>query len=110
MAREKRKRRRELPNIVQALLAVILVPLVLPPFLAVLLFVLLVLNLGRAVRARNISGIVVMGDVHGDVSQDQADKPPEPPKPPFWKEFLTLTNVVLGIAVAVMVIAGFVLG
>ena len=34
----------------------------------------------RTIKARNISGIVIMGDVQGDVTQHQAQKPPEPPK------------------------------
>lgn len=38
-------------------------------------------NVFGTVRARNISGIVVMADVRGDVTQRQAQEPPEPPRP-----------------------------
>ena len=71
------------------------------------LFVLVVLavKVGRTVKARDISGIVVMGDFHGDVTQHREPKPEPPPKPPLWKEILTLINVLLGITGSVMVIA-----
>jgi hypothetical protein len=61
------------------------------------------LNARRIVKARNISGVVVMGDVHGDITQTQTPQP-IPPAQPLWKDLLTLTNAVLGIAASAMVI------
>ena len=75
-----------------------------------ILFVILGGNVFRTVKARNISGIVIMGDAKGPVTQHQAQKPPEPPKPPGWRGLLTLMNAVLGIIAAGLVIAGFLLG
>ncbi len=72
-----------------------------------ILFAILGGSVFRTVKARDISGIVIMGDVKGDVTQHQAQKPPEPPKPPWWRGLLTLMNAVLGIVAAVLVIAGF---
>ena len=40
-----------------------------------ILFVLLGGNVYRTVKARNISGVVVTGDVQGDVIQQQAPHP-----------------------------------
>ena len=73
------------------------------------LFAVLGFKVGRVVKARNISGIVVMGDVHGDVSQAQTPPPAPSPGEPLWKELLTLGNVVLGIVVSGLVIASLVL-
>ena len=76
-----------------------------------ILFAVLALNTGRrVVKARNISGIVIMGDQHGDISQQQVPAPPPPAKPPLWRDVLTLTNVVLAIIASVMVIGGLMLG
>ncbi len=70
-----------------------------------IVLVVLAINVGRKVKARDISGVVVMGDVHGDVTQHREPKPEPPPKPSLWKEILTLINVLLGITGSVMVIA-----
>lgn len=75
-----------------------------------ILFAVLVLNMGRrVVKARNISGTVVMGDVYGDINQQQAPEPPPQPKPPLWRDVLTFTNVVLGIVASALVIGSLVL-
>lgn len=66
-------------------------------------------NVGRVVKARNISGIVVMGDVHGNIDQRQLPQPPEPPKSPLWQDILTLVNVALAIVASAMVIGNFLL-
>ena len=64
----------------------------------------------RTVKARNISGVVVMGDVKGDVNQTQAPEPTAaPPKPPAWRDTLTLVNTILGLAASALVIASLVL-
>ena len=66
-------------------------------------------NVGRVMKARNISGIVVMGDVHGNIDQRQASQRPPPPTPPLWKDILTLVNVALTIVASAMVIGNFLL-
>ena len=78
-------------------------------WIGLLVLVVLALRAGRTIKARDISGIVVMGDVHGDVTQHREPKPEPPPKPSLWKEILTLINVLLGITGSVMVIAGILL-
>ncbi len=72
-----------------------------------ILFVLLGGNVFRTVKARNISGIVVMGDVHGDVTQHQAPKPEPPSKPSLWRDLLTLTNVALAIIASALMIGSY---
>ena len=72
-----------------------------------ILFAVLALNtVRRVVKARNIFGTVIMGDHHGDISQQRASQPP-PPKPAFWKELLTLVNLFLGIVASAFVIGSF---
>ncbi len=78
-------------------------------WVGLILFAILGGNVFRTVKARNISGIVIMGDVQGDVIQHQPQKPAEPPRPPWWRDLLTLMNAVFGILAAVMVIASFLL-
>ena len=63
----------------------------------------------RTVKARDISGVVVMGDVDGGVTQHREPKPEPPSKPSLWKEIFTLTNVLLGIIGAALTIANFVI-
>lgn len=74
-----------------------------------IVLVVLAVRAGRTVKARDISGIVVMGNVHGDVTQHQETKPAPPSKPSLWKEVLTLTNVLLGIIGAALTIANFII-
>ena len=79
-------------------------------WIGLVLFVVLALNLGRTViKARKISSIVVMGDVHGDVTQHQASKPEPPSKPPLWRDLLSRTNVALGIIASAMIIGSLLL-
>ena len=74
--------------------------------IALILFVVLGGKIFRTVKARDISGVVVMGDVHGDVNLTQKPEPPaEPPKPPAWRDILTLANTILGLAASALVIA-----
>ncbi len=73
-----------------------------------ILFALLGLNLGRTViKARNISGVVVTGDVQGDVIQQQAPQSPPQPKPPLWRDLLTLTNVALAVIASALMIGRY---
>ena len=75
-----------------------------------ILFVVLGGNVFRTVKARNISGIVVMGDVKGNVNQTQAPEPTAaPPKRPAWRDILTLVNTILGLVASALVIASLVL-
>ncbi len=75
-----------------------------------ILFAVLALNTGRrVVKARHISGTVIMGDHHGDISQQQAPAPPPPAKPPLWRDVLDFTNVALAIVASALVIGSLLL-
>ena len=79
-------------------------------WIGLILFVVLGGKVFRTVKARDISGVVVMGDVKGDVNLKQSpEKSAAPAKPPSWKDHLTFLNIILGIVAAVLVIASFVL-
>ena len=78
-------------------------------WIGLIVLVVFAVRAGRTIKARDISGIVVMGDVHGDVTQHQQPKPEPPSKPSLWKEIFTLTNVLLGIIGAALTIANFVI-
>ena len=78
-------------------------------WVGLVVLVVLAVKVGRTVKARDISGIVVMGDFHGDVTQHREAKAEPPSKPSLWKEFFTLTNVLLGIIGAALTIANFVI-
>lgn len=68
-----------------------------------LLFAVLAFNVRRTIKARDISGVIVMGDVYGDINQQQAPQSP-PTKIHLWKSLLTVTNALLGIVAAALVI------
>ncbi len=68
----------------------------------------------RSVHARDISGVVVMGDVKGDVKQD-GDSSPERPTgssatkdTPVWRAF-GRTGIIVGIIAGLAAIVGVIL-
>ncbi len=73
-----------------------------------ILFALLGLKLVRTViKARYISGVVVTADVQGDVIQQQTPQSPPQPKPPLWRDLLTLTNVALAVIASALMIGRY---
>lgn len=75
------------------------------------IFIVLLLRLHgdrRVVKARDVSGIVVMGDVGGDVTQHHADAKPGANGRPFRN--VSWMNLILGIVASLLVIVGAVLG
>ena len=62
----------------------------------------------RVVKARDISGQVVMGDVGGDVTQHRADTKPGANGRPF--RIVSWMNPILAIVASLLVIVGAVLG
>lgn len=78
-------------------------------WLGLALFAVLLARAGRTiVTARDISGVVVTGDVHGGVHQTQAPSPAMEPKAkePVWKELLNATNLALTIVATALTIIG----
>ncbi len=71
-------------------------------------------NSKRSVDARDISGVVVMGDVKGDVKQDGASSQERPRKTspaedtPAWRTF-GRTGIIVGILAGLAAIIGVIL-
>ncbi len=68
----------------------------------------------RSVDTRDISGVVVMGDVKGDVKQDGASSPERPTETsptkdtPVWRAF-GRTGIIVGILAGLAAIIGVIL-